>query len=398
MRVLNNAKVHKAIQLHNFSLFILFSFISLFYFFEIFQNIFLVDGILNNYYQAVISDNFIKNYVLSLIIITFLGFWIPFITKNDRLNSFANYTPSLLPALGLVGTFIGIFEGLVQFDPSNIDKSLPILLSGLKIAFTTSIAGMVGSALVKIISFFHPERVDDSQVGEEDFMEVFRLQKENLIQINEGIKILEKKFEEFASQIGDATVEHLIKALEDVVRDFNKKIEEQFGDNFKIFNDGLKKLIEWQDKYIKEVEETKQSINQANNLIQSNKSTISSVSKALEEIPLSLSPAEKILENLNRQNSDLNNSITNIAKFGDDFEKIIPNIENSVNQLSNTLTNEISQVSDRLQALDKEMTKELEKAIELMGGHLGSLSQHLVNDYKPLVENIRKLIESIGKK
>ena len=125
-------------------------------------------------------------------------------------------------------------------------------MSGLKIAFTTSIAGMVGSALVKIISFFHPERVDDSQVGEEDFMEVFRLQKENLIQINEGIKILEKKFEEFASQIGDATVEHLIKALEDVVRDFNKKIEEQFGDNFKIFNDGLKKLIEWQDKYIKE--------------------------------------------------------------------------------------------------------------------------------------------------
>ena len=36
------------------------------------------------------------------------------------------------------------------------------------------------------------------------------------------------------------------------------------------------------------------------------------------------------------------------------------------------------------------------EAIELMGGHLGSLSQHLVNDYKPLVENIRKLIESIG--
>ena len=382
----------------SFSLLLLFCFISFFYFFEIFQSIFLVDGILNNYYQAVISDNFIKNYVLSLIIITFLGFWIPFITKNDRLNSFANYTPSLLPALGLVGTFIGIFEGLVQFDPSNIDKSLPILLSGLKIAFTTSIAGMVGSALVKIISFFHPERVDDSQVGEEDFMEVFRLQKENLIQINEGIKILEKKFEEFASQIGGATVEHLIKALEDVVRDFNKKIEEQFGDNFKIFNDGLKKLIEWQDKYITEVEETKQSINQANNLIQSNKSAISSISKTLEEIPLSLSPAEKILENLNRQNSDLNNSITNIAKFGDDFEKIIPNIENSVNQLSNTLTNEISQVSDRLQTLDKEMTKELEKAIELMGGHLGSLSQHLVNDYKPLVENIRKLIESISRK
>ena len=94
--------------------------------------------------------------------------------------------------------------------------------------------------MVKLVSFFHPEKIDDSQIGEEDFMEVFRSQKDFLIKINDGIKVLEKKFEEFASQIGDATVEHLIKALEDVVRDFNKKIEEQFGDNFKIFNNSSK--------------------------------------------------------------------------------------------------------------------------------------------------------------
>ena len=355
------------------------------------------NGILSNFYNAALSDVFIKNYIQLLILITFLGFWIPFVTDNERLNGFANYTPSLLPALGLIGTFIGIFEGLVQFDPSEIDKSLPILLAGLKIAFTTSIAGMLGSAVVKLVSFFHPEKIDDSQIGEEDFMEVFRSQKDFLIKINDGIKVLEKKFEEFASQIGDATVEHLIKALEDVVRDFNKKIEEQFGDNFKIFNEGLKKLIEWQDKYILEVEETKKSIDEANKIIQANKQSIESVSNTLKEIPLSLAPAEKIFENLNRQNSDLNQSISNIAKLGDDFEKIVPNIDESIKKLSNTLSNEISEVSKRLNTLDKEMTSELEKAIELMGAHLGSLSQHLVNDYKPLVENIRKLIESMNR-
>ena len=32
---------------------------------------------------------------------------------------------------------------------------------------------MLGSAVVKLVSFFHPEKIDDSQIGEEDFMEVF---------------------------------------------------------------------------------------------------------------------------------------------------------------------------------------------------------------------------------
>ena len=40
-------------------------------------------------------------------------------------------------------------------------------------------------------------------------MEVFD-HKNFLIKINDGIKVREK-FEEFTSQIGDATVEHLIK-------------------------------------------------------------------------------------------------------------------------------------------------------------------------------------------
>ena len=39
------------------------------------------------------------------------------------------------------------------------------------------------------------------------------------------------------------------------------------------------------------------------------------------------------------------------------------------------------------------MTSELEKAIEMMGAHLGSLSEQLVKDYQPLVNDLRSLIE-----
>ena len=92
------------------------------------------------------EDEFVGLYLIFLYLLTFLGVWLPFITQNKKILNFTTYLPSLLPALGLVGTFLGIFKGLGEFDPGNIDLSLPILLDGLKLAFSTSIIGMVGSA------------------------------------------------------------------------------------------------------------------------------------------------------------------------------------------------------------------------------------------------------------
>jgi len=53
--------------------------------------------------------------------------------------------PSAISTLGVLGTFLGITLGLLCFDTSNLQQSIPELLSGLKTAFFTSLAGMVGS-------------------------------------------------------------------------------------------------------------------------------------------------------------------------------------------------------------------------------------------------------------
>ena len=53
--------------------------------------------------------------------------------------------PSLVSTLGVLGTFLGITLGLYYFDTSNLSSSIPLLLNGLKTAFFTSLAGMVGS-------------------------------------------------------------------------------------------------------------------------------------------------------------------------------------------------------------------------------------------------------------
>lgn len=71
--------------------------------------------------------------------------------RNDKLldhRGFIEMIPSLISTLGVLGTFAGITLGLLFFDTGNLTQSIPLLLDGLKTAFFTSLAGMIGSLLL----------------------------------------------------------------------------------------------------------------------------------------------------------------------------------------------------------------------------------------------------------
>ena len=339
------------------------------------------------------NDKFIGGYSLFLLIFVFLGIWIPLLSQNIRLINFTSYIPSLLPALGLVGTFLGIFKGLGEFDPGNIDRSLPILLEGLKLAFTTSIIGMIGSAVVKIFSFMQPEIKNRDEIGENDFFRQFEEQNKSLKEIKIGIDQLSNKMDDFTSSLGESTVEQLIKAIESVIKDFNNKIEEQFGENFKQFNKGLEKLLEWQTQYIDEIEKTKNAIDISNQLILSHEKTVAKIYEKLDLIPSTLKPVEEILVTINSERQSTEQTLKTLSDLRSEAHNTIPILESQLKQVSQLLADEINQISKKLVTLDQEMTSELEKAIEMMGAHLGSLSEQLVKDYQPLVNDLRSLIE-----
>ncbi|WP_461381994.1 hypothetical protein [Devosia indica] len=77
----------------------------------------------------------------------FLGLLIRAVVVNGYSEGIALGAPNLMTTLGVLGTFTGIFLGLVNFDVTDINASVPQLLAGMKIAFITSIAGM-GAAIV----------------------------------------------------------------------------------------------------------------------------------------------------------------------------------------------------------------------------------------------------------
>ena len=68
--------------------------------------------------------------------------------RHQQVNAVA----SILIVIGVLGTFVGITLGLLAFDAETvetIEASIPQLLGGLRIAFVTSILGILASIIFK---------------------------------------------------------------------------------------------------------------------------------------------------------------------------------------------------------------------------------------------------------
>ena len=67
----------------------------------------------------------------------------------------AELIPGLLTSLGILGTFMGLMQGLTSVDFSNAEgtiQSIPQLLSGMRFAFATSVAGIACSLLFNMFN------------------------------------------------------------------------------------------------------------------------------------------------------------------------------------------------------------------------------------------------------
>lgn len=104
--------------------------------------------------------------VIALVAI-FLGVYV-IRKKNDyNINSqrqWIDQIPSVVSSLGVFGTFLGITVGLYHFDTQDLDASIPLLLSGLKTAFMTSLVGMSCSLVLTRIVNWCFDKVDSEEL------------------------------------------------------------------------------------------------------------------------------------------------------------------------------------------------------------------------------------------
>ncbi len=203
----------------------------------------------------------------------------------------ASLGPTLLTTLGIFFCFSGIAWGLLDFNPSDIKGSVPQLLRGIRTSFWASVFG-IGWALtikLRVLLLGSPPLARDGErpgatvddlaellgrlnrsIAGTDESTLLGQMKIMRTEANERLDRLNQSFEHYAERIVEANSKALIKALSEVITDFNANLHTEFGENFLALNAGVEKLVVWQKQYeqqlnvlIEQETKTRQSMTEA---------------------------------------------------------------------------------------------------------------------------------------
>ncbi|WP_194866730.1 MotA/TolQ/ExbB proton channel family protein [Pseudoalteromonas sp. PPB1] len=316
-------------------------------------------------------------FCLILMVIFILGCYLG---KTRKHGEFVSYVPALLTTAGIFGTFAGIVMGLYSFDHTQIDTSISNLLFGLKTAFFTSLAGLLLSIIFKtllttyftaketeVMSDASPEAIlaaikaqtlatselKDALVGNEEstllgqikllrsngdihFKQAQALQKEQFeAQSQKQTEFADKlwiKLQDFADTLSKSATEEIIAALNNVIADFNQKITEQFGDNFKKLNEAVFKLVEWQENYRLQLEEMKAQYSHGVEAIVKTEGSVASINEHAKSIPQSMDTLTAVMEVNQHQLAELERHLAAFEQMRDKAVEAVPQIQQHVQQ------------------------------------------------------------------
>lgn len=228
--------------------------------------------------------------------------------KSDKLlanRRVVEYFPTFVSTLGVLGTFYGITVGLLAFDTADLDKSIPGLLDGLKTAFFTSLAGMVGSM---ILSAFISKKQDEKDGGVSD--------------INQAAGTICQAVQQMSALNAEA-----IGALK-------HQLAEQEADR-KAFYRTMGDVMDSVKKSQSSIAETLSSINTSQG----------AVTSALDSIVILQRSQESALDNLKESSSAMVNSIGNLEEATTSQTEAIQSVQKSSNEIAE-FTHHVPEILD----------------------------------------------------
>jgi uncharacterized protein YukE len=329
---------------------------------------------------------------------------------------------SVIISIGVLGTFVGIAIGLWEFDTKSIDDSVPKLLEGLKLAFATSIVGMLISI---ILSGMQKNKIsggnDELSVLSEINAKLSNL--EHLEQISRGFDGLRLEIREEHKQTksmielylskslvaltsidtkvdGIATTEAINKFRVDVHEEQLKSrlfLEDQMKiaasaiDDFKseVNEEQVKSRVFLEDQF----EKTNQALQDAIDVL--SKGATEEIIKALEIV---ISDFNKNLTDQFGDNfKQLNTAVVNLLEWQKQFKEIIEKDYDLLIEVRKSLDSS-SETLELISTRNKEVTDvytQLKTLIETYDVQLTSLNKQL-ESYSNMGREASKAFESLS--
>jgi hypothetical protein len=359
--------------------------------------------------------------------------------------------PTILTTTGIFATFLGIALGLAEFDTANVQASVPALLAGLKTAFWASVAGVGGALTLKFRDHAigvrvpadggngrkpadevtaadlaaHLSNIHRALVGGEEgsLISQVKLSRQDT---NDRLDALKAAQTEALTKLSEMGSKALVEALRDVIRDFNQKISEQFGDNFKELNAAVGRLLVWQEQYRMHVEATVQKMEEVGRISAKTTADYARVVEQSSAFAKVAHDMETILRGLEAEKQQLTSVSGELAKLLQAAATSMPSVEKKIVELSTELASSITEhqrivgetladnsaairtavegvteqlaelgtkTKDQVATLEEGLNDVLQQSLSSLGQQLTALSEAFVEDYTPLTQKLRQIVQ-----
>ena len=306
--------------------------------------------------------------------------------KNGKLvanRRIVEYFPTFVSTLGVLGTFYGITIGLLSFDTGNLDQSIPGLLDGLKTAFFTSLAGMIGSM---ILSGFISKKQDENDGGVSD--------------INQAAGTICQAVQQM-SELNKQTIEQLANQMVEQEKD-RKAFYRSMGDVMDNIKESQTAIAETRASINSSQASTASAIDSLVILQRSQESSLDSIKEASEGMVSSIG-------NLEEATSSQTSSLVAIAKSSEEIAQfthhtgeildVVSGMANSqeeineqVQKLKSILDAEVDQIEKSMQKTNDLLERKFDEFTELLKK---SNTEALVEVMKRVTEEFQKQMNTL---
>jgi hypothetical protein len=354
--------------------------------------------------EAAFLDPLNRSFCWTIVVLTVLAILGAFI-RAGMMARLTQAAPALLTAIGVLGTFVGILIGLLQFDVTDISRSVPLLLDGMKTAFVTSVFGMAGAITVKLVSEVMAradvgseprgvedvltaldavrkegeqtrkdltaslERVRAALTGDAESSLVTQLQRLRT-DVTDEIKASRKANAEqvgtiaeeirtISTKLSESATKAIIEALERSIRDFNQKISEQFGENFKQLNVAVGRLLEWQENYRLQMIANAEALREGAGGIQAARIGMEAIGQQAGAMVNAAADMKALLDGLGRTRAELDARLQAFQSMAAAATAAMPTIQAKIEELTTGFSRQVEAATQQVAKITENMRTSL---------------------------------------
>ena len=263
--------------------------------------------------------------------------------------------PSAVSTLGVLGTFLGITLGLICFDTNDLNSSIPGLLEGLKTAFFTSLAGMIGSLVLskKVNNLY-----DEATGGVSD--------------INQAAGTICQSVANF------------------------QQVATQQAQNQQVFYNFMQVIVQQMDANIASMNANISSLNVAVNdvalKIDNVKNSVDSIDNSASSILSSVGNVEEASRNQNMLSQHIESRLGETLEHTEAMVSIESEVSERIGKLTDRLHGEVVEIEEKMEATNQLLTQKFDEFSELLKK---SNTEALVEVMKQVTEEFQRQMNTL---